>query len=79
MNKLDLIIECFEAWKECSPQYWDGNDDLALTYVRELRDMKPVAWVTKKNGENLLDGFYFVIQELDEGTKLFLLEQSNEP
>jgi len=91
MKRLDLIIECLEAWKECSPQYWDGNDDLALSYARELRELKPVAYWNKAGYESGADDEDFIYPEARQhlikanrnadywSIPLFALGQSNEP
>jgi hypothetical protein len=45
MNKLDLIIEAIEFSKLVDNQvHRDELIDDALEDLRELRDMKPVAW-----------------------------------
>ena len=44
MNKLDLIIDALEKAKDG----WQSFDEYekALAAARELRELKPVAWVT---------------------------------
>jgi len=72
MNKLDWIIDCLEGWKECNPEFWYDNDELALSYARELRDMEPVAWV-ERDGELIWHDINGAI-----GRNLYVLGESNE-
>jgi len=51
MNKIDLIIDALENWQHsclelgrCSSEL--GLSTEALAAARELREMKPVAWLT---------------------------------
>jgi len=48
MNKIDLIIDALELARNeiHDPTLWTDKVDKALAAARELREMKPVAWLT---------------------------------
>jgi len=77
MSKLDLIIDALES-------VYIAEDmsviTQALAAARELRELKPVAWVTRRSGDGgrVLDGFEtcdfddygaIPVYALDEATK----------
>jgi hypothetical protein len=77
MNKLDLIIEALEFSKIVSEQSHKNEliDD-ALADLRELRELKPVAWAaTSEDGAVEAIG-YSKSRRFD--TPLYALGESNE-
>ena len=61
MNKIDLIIDALELARNeiHDPTLWTDKVDKALAAARELRELKPVAWLTRRSvdGGRVLDGF----------------------
>jgi hypothetical protein len=60
MNKIDLIISKIEAAQRAwHPVASETLIEEALAAARELRALKPVAWVTRRSGDGgcVLDGF----------------------
>ena len=61
MNKIDLIIDALENSKPINKQSSIPFDKhlKALAAARELKALKPVAWVTQRtcDGGRVLDGF----------------------
>ena len=74
MNRLDLIIDALEgvSISACQPH---KNVIEALAAAHELRELKPVAWVLIMNEVKVLDSYYDDIQNLNEGTKLYALDE----
>jgi hypothetical protein len=61
MNRLDTIIDALELARNeiHDPTLWTDKVDKALAAARELKALKPVAWVTQRTGDGgrVLDGF----------------------
>lgn len=81
MNKLDLIIDALEmAEDKVESAYVAIHINEALAAARELRDMKPVAWITRQSGDGgrVLQG-YETCNANDYGAiSVYTLEQSND-
>jgi len=57
MNKIDLIIDALELARNeiHDPTLWTDKVDKALAAARELRELKPVAWMTNSEHEYSID------------------------
>jgi len=69
MNKLDLIIGALEKYIAFTPSFYDLGKE-ALDAARELRDMKPVAWMDWS-----MDGPSYSDRETSCGTPLYALDE----
>ncbi len=75
MNKLDLIIDALLYAKNDSLSYEVWNRiDKALAAARELRALKPVAWVQTWDGNT----HKYVITETSPEIRLYALGESND-
>ena len=73
-DKLDLIIGALEKYIAFTPSFYDLGKE-ALDAARELRDMKPVCWVTP-DGEGYRMRFDAPVDDTPLGWKpLYALDE----
>jgi len=72
MNKIDLIIDALESCDETARHMKFDDDKVqeALAAARELRELKPVAWVDWS-----MDGSQYSDTETSYGTPLYALDE----
>jgi hypothetical protein len=78
MNKIDLIIDALELARNeiHDPTLWTDKVDQALAAARELRELKPVAWVCQRTTSegDVVDGVWTCDSDEEGAIPVYALE-----